>query len=309
MKTKNWPFRSQINKCEARGKVTVFLNSLITPCPTKTCQTAACRPYNLKAAFFTPSLSSLSFLSILPPLPLPPLFFFFLKWHEGWDGWSPRSSRLRPHRWGEIKVLCELLTVLPFSTQVEGTWGGGGGGSHLRPWHHRLITYHVSPAAPRQAQRDRFHLSSLRGSQYNLLCWSDIQRRGVELPNLILQMRTLSFLPSHVLVCRCNGGSGVGISDLAVIWKRHHGLSGSCGFHFSANSFKSTSRSLCSRETSHWLRMLKIFQKCHIFARKSSDIQNVYGVQHEGGEQRLHPNVLLSPFPDASVCDYNGITL
>jgi len=57
----------------------------------------------------------------------PSLFFsFFLKWHEGWDGWSPRSSRLRPHRWGEIKVLCELQTVLPFYTEVEGTWGGGG---------------------------------------------------------------------------------------------------------------------------------------------------------------------------------------
>lgn len=73
----------------------------------------------------------------LPPLPLPhpSLSFslhpaapspFFLKWHEGWDGWSPRSSRRRPHRWGEIKVLCEPLTVLPFSTQAEGMWGGVG---------------------------------------------------------------------------------------------------------------------------------------------------------------------------------------
>lgn len=119
---------------------------------------------------------------------------------------------------GEIKVPCEPLTVLPFFRTSGGDeWGeeekgeGGGvswGGSHLQPWHHRLITYHVSPAAPRQARRDRSHLSSLRGSQYNLLCWSDIQRRGVELPNLILQMRTLLFLPSHVLVCRRRWGRG-----------------------------------------------------------------------------------------------------
>lgn len=87
------------------------------------------------------------------------------------------------------------------------------------------IMYHLQLHV--QARRDRFHLSSLRGSQYNLLCWSDIQRRGVELPNLIFQMRTLLFLPSHVCVWV---GRRVGISDLAVIWKWHLGLSGSCGF-------------------------------------------------------------------------------
>lgn len=102
-------------------------------CNTKTYQTAACLPWNSKAASHS-----------LPPSPFPPLyifsssccpptpvFFFLLKWHEGWDGLSPRSSRLRPHRWGEIKVLCEPLTVLPFYTQVEGTRGeeeeAGGG--------------------------------------------------------------------------------------------------------------------------------------------------------------------------------------
>lgn len=42
----------------------------------------------------------------------------FLKWHERWDGSSPRSSRLRPHRWGRDK---SSLTVLPFAhTQVQG---------------------------------------------------------------------------------------------------------------------------------------------------------------------------------------------
>lgn len=97
-------------------------------CNTKTYQTAACLPWNSKAASHS-----------LPPLYIPilllpphPRLFFLLKWHEGWDGWSPRSSRLRPHRWGEIKVLCEPLTVLPFYTQVEGTRGeedeeAGGG--------------------------------------------------------------------------------------------------------------------------------------------------------------------------------------
>lgn len=156
-------------------------------------------------------------------------------------------------RWLESKIIAPETTqmgrdksslwaahsaaILHTSRRDAGGGGGGGGGgrekgrgSHLRPWHHRLITYHVSPAAPRQAQRDRFHLSSLRGSQYNLLCWSDIQRRGVELPNLILQMRTLLFLPSHVLVCCSKRRGGVGISDLALIWKHHLGLSGSCGF-------------------------------------------------------------------------------
>lgn len=83
-----------------------------------------------------PSLSSLYIFS--PPSPL--LFFFFLKWHEGWDGWSPRSSRLRPHRWGEIKVLCAPLTVLPFCTQVEGTWGVGGGDGGERATCGRDIT-------------------------------------------------------------------------------------------------------------------------------------------------------------------------
>lgn len=107
-----------------------------------------------------PPLSSLSFH--LVPLPLPPpssLPSFFLKWHEGWDGWSPRSSRLRPHRWGEIKVLCELLTVLPFSTQVEGTWGreakrGGGAEPPAAvtspPYHISCITCSSTSSPKRQ---------------------------------------------------------------------------------------------------------------------------------------------------------------
>lgn len=188
--------------------------------------TVICLSLNLDAGLNSLShpLLSLPVFSLHPAAPTP----LFLKWHEGCDGWSPRSSRLRPHRWGEIKVLCELLTVLPFLHTSGGDMGEEGErhgegwrGSHLQPWHHRLITYHVSPAAPRQAQRDRSHLSSLRGSQYNLLCWSDIQRRAVELPNLILQMKTLLFLPSHVLVCHRRWGRGLGISDWAVIWKQH----------------------------------------------------------------------------------------
>lgn len=102
-------------------------------CNTKTYQTAACLPWNSKAASHSlpPSPFPPSIYSHPPVAPPHPSFFFLLKWHEGWDGWSPRSSRLRPHRWGEIKVLCEPLTVLPFYTQVEGTRGeeeeAGGG--------------------------------------------------------------------------------------------------------------------------------------------------------------------------------------
>lgn len=121
-------------------------------CNTKTYQTAACLPWNSKAASHS-----------LPPSPFPPLyifsssccpphpvFFFLLKWHEGWDGWSPRSSRLRPHRWGEIKVLCESLTVLPFYTQVEGRGGrrrrrrGEGEGKREPPAAVTSPPYHIS---------------------------------------------------------------------------------------------------------------------------------------------------------------------
>lgn len=99
--------------------------------------------HSLRSLSHPPSGAS-SLLQSESPFPLPPIptlphpthppFFFFLKCHEGCDGWSPRSSRRRPHRWGEIKVLCELLTALPFfflSPHSSGgdEWAGGGAGA------------------------------------------------------------------------------------------------------------------------------------------------------------------------------------
>lgn len=103
----------------------------------------------------TPFLSLFS----LHPAASPPLLSIFLKWHEGCDGCSPRSSRLRPHRWGEIKVLCELLTVLPF---WKGSGGGGeGGGGGEPPAAVTSPPYHISCITCSSASSPKRQISSV----------------------------------------------------------------------------------------------------------------------------------------------------
>lgn len=91
-----------------------------------------------------------------------------------------QDHRARDHTdGGEIKKFSVSSSqCCHFSTRV--TRRRRRKGSHLQPWHHCLIAYRVSPAAPRRAHRDRSHLSSLRGSQYNLPDGSDIQRREAQ---------------------------------------------------------------------------------------------------------------------------------
>lgn len=91
----------------------------------------------------------------LCPIPSPHSHPLFLKCHEGCNGWSPRSSRRRPHRWGEIKVPWELLTALPFPrpTQVEGEkWEGWEPPAAVTslPYHKSCITCSSTSSLERQ---------------------------------------------------------------------------------------------------------------------------------------------------------------
>lgn len=164
--------------------------------------------------------------AFIAPPPFPPSLSFLSLLLLFLNGMKVAMAGIQDHRardhtdGGGIKVLCELHTVLPFfHARDEEDEEEEEEREPPAAVTSRLITYHVSPAAPRRARRDRSHLSSLRGSQYNLPGGSDIQRRDAQLPKLICQMRT----PFSAQSRPCVSLQNVEITDLALIWGRHLG--------------------------------------------------------------------------------------